>query len=310
MIKIAAYLLVGIGIGVGFAYWQGAGGTGDDLASGLAPDDRAPIEQRLSQLETSLALERFEREQLAAELAALKDSYAAASSVDDNAGGEPRNPRERLAALANSDDENNPIAERIRQRFPDGIPQTAEEREQFLRQRQIDRLVEAGLTPERAQWILQREEALEMEVLKARYEATQNGAPAEEVGNLSASQMLRRELGDSDYEKYLQAQGRPTSVNVRDVLSNSPAQAAGLQPGDEIVAYNGERVFDINELNDLTYQAKPGGTVALDVIRDGQQMQVYVESGPIGISGGGRPSRRDFAGAGGFGGRGGASRGP
>lgn len=309
MIKIAAYLLVGIGIGLGFAYWQGKSATDDDFASGLAPDDQAPVEQRLSELETSLALERFEREQLAAELQALKDSYAAAPSTDDNAGDEPRNPRERLAALANSD-ESNPLAERIRQRFPDGIPQTAEEREQFLRQRQLDRLVEAGLTPERAQWVLQREDALEMEVLKARYEATQNGAPAAEVANLSASQMLRKELGDSDYEKYLQAQGRPTSVNVRDVLSNSPAQAAGLQPGDEIVAYNGERVFDINELNDLTYQAKPGATVALDVIRDGQQMQVYVASGPIGISGGGRPSRRDFQGVGGFGGRGGASRGP
>lgn len=304
MVKVGAYLLAGIAVGLGFAYWQGLGTGADSLASARPIDARAPIEQRLSELETSLALERYEREQLASELAALKAAYAGAPSVDD-AGGGPGNPRERAAALGGSNDQNDSIAERIRQRFPDGVPQTPEEREQFLRQRQLDRLVEAGLTPERAQWILQRQDEVEMEVLQARYEATRDGASAEEVANLSASQMLRKELGDSDYEKFLQAQGRPTSVNVRDVLSNSPAQAAGLKAGDEIVAYNGERVFDINELNRLTYQARPGGTVAVDVVRDGQPMQVYVDSGPIGISGGGRPSRRDFAG-GGFGGRAGA----
>jgi S1-C subfamily serine protease len=77
------------------------------------------------------------------------------------------------------------------------------------------------------------------------------------------------------------------------VLQNSPAQAVGLQPGDEIIAYNGKRVFDIGELTGLTNALRPGETVALEIERDGQPIQFFVESGPIGISGGGRSTRRD-----------------
>ncbi len=131
-----------------------------------------------------------------------------------------------------------------------------------------------------------------MDVLQARYEATQSGASAEEVASFSLTRMMREELGDTDYEKYLEGLGRPTSINVREVLTSSPAQAAGLQPGDEIVAYDGERVFDMNELTNLTYEGNPGETVAIDVIRGGQPVQLYVERGPIGVSGGGRSIRR------------------
>ena len=304
MIKIAAYLLVGIGVGLGFAFWQGAGQPGSDSDSDLAIEDRAPLERRLSELETSLALERYERQALADELDALRISVAAlpATSTDENA--EPRgNTRERITALLDPNNENNPLAERIRERFPNGIPQTQEERERFAEQRQIDRFVEAGLSLDRAQWIMRREDELAMEVLQARYEAAQNGASQQEIANLSTSDVMRQELGDSDYEKYLAGQGRPTSINVREVLTNSPAQAAGLQPGDEIVAYNGKRVFEMSELNELTNEARPGESVALEVVRDGQPMQVYVQAGPIGVSGGGRSTRRGGTGGGFPGGR-------
>jgi hypothetical protein len=297
MVRIAAYLLVGIGVGLGFAVWQGAGRSGADPDSGFSFEERAPLERRLSELETSLALERYERQALADELDALKVSVSAMPATAANADA-PGNPRDRIAAFLDPNNEGNPIADRIRERFPNGVPQTPEEIEQFTRQRQLDRFVGAGLSLERAQWILQREDELQMEVLQSRYEAAQNGASPEEVANLNTASVMRQELGDTDYEKYLQGQGRPTSVNVRDVLTNSPAQSAGLKAGDQIVAYNGRRVFDMNELNELTNEARPGATVALEVVRDGQPMQVYVQSGPIGISGGGRSTRRGGAGGG------------
>jgi len=295
--KIAAYLLVGIGVGLGFAWWQGIGAPDSGLGSGLALDERAPIERRLSELETALTLERYERQMLADELDTLKGTIV---SGDATAGAaDAQSPRERLAAIAGSDQQGGPIADRIRARFPDGVPQSREEIEAAMAERQMQRFVEAGLAPERAQWILQREDELRMEVLDAQYEARQSGASPEEVASLGVSQLMRAELGDTDYEKYLEGLGRPTSVAVRAVLTNSPAQAAGLAAGDEIVAYNGKRVFDMNELTELTYESRPGESVAIDVIRDGQPMQVYVESGPIGISGGGRSTRRDgFAGGG------------
>lgn len=291
--KFAAYLLAGIALGVGVAYWQLGGEPVGDWASNPNIEQRAPLEQRLSELETSLALERYERQALAEEFAALQAAIAEGASAEeiaDEDSGDDR--RERLAALLESDDGDNPRLERIRERLPEGFAGAAGFDDQALTQRQIDRFVAAGMTPERAQWILQREDELEMEILQARYDATQSGASPQEVANLSTSQLIREELGDIEYEQYLEGRGRPTSINVREVLTSSPAQTAGLAPGDEIVAYDGKRVFDMNELTNLTYDGNQGESVVIEVIRDGQPIQLYVERGPIGVSGGGRSTRR------------------
>jgi membrane-associated protease RseP (regulator of RpoE activity) len=305
--KIAAYLLAGLVVGVGFAWWQGIGRPDVGIGGDVPVAERAPLETRLSELETELALERFERQALADELADLR------ASVEALPGGagmtfDAANVREQIQGLRDPGNPDNPNADRIRERFPNGVPQTREEFAAYQRQQQIDNYVEAGLTPERAQWIMSRESELEMEVLRARYEATQNNASQQEIANITASSMLRKELGDADYAKYLEGQGRPTSINVREVMSNSPAQTAGLQPGDEIVSYNGQRVFDVSELNTLTYETRPGTSVAMQVVRDGQTMQVVVEAGPIGISGGGR-AQPEFGGRGGRGARGAAAGG-
>jgi hypothetical protein len=295
--KIAAYLVIGIGVGLGFAYWQGLGRDADDFGAPMTVDSRAPLERRLSELETSLARERYEREALATALAELKQSVTASAEAPAADEAAEQGPGRRMIAVADSGELPERFQDRIRERFPNGLPQTAEEREAAQRQLQLDRFIEAGFTADRANWIMQREEELQMEVLRARYEATQEGASPQEVANMSVTGQLRDELGDADYERYLEGLGRPTTVNVRDVLANSPAASAGLKPGDEIVAYNGQRVFEMAELSSLTNEVRPGESVALEVLRDGQPVQVYVESGPIGITGGGRPAgRRGFGG--------------
>ena len=93
-------------------------------------------------------------------------------------------------------------------------------------------------------------------------------------------------MGDASYERYLDATGQSTSIGVQQVMAGSPGQAAGLQTGDEVIAYAGERVFNISDLNQLILEGAPGQTVVVDVLRDGQQIQVYVPRGPIGITGG------------------------
>ena len=202
---------------------------------------------------------------------------------------------EQLPVLRASDPTPARVETRDRVRFPEGLPESRVEIERTREQRQIDRFVAAGFAPDRAQWLLQRQEELEMEALRARYDAGRNGASDEEIADMTVSRLMREELGDADYEKYLAGQGRPTSVSVREVLTNSPARAAGLLPGDEILAYNGTRIFEMGELSSMTQASKPGSTVVLEVERDGQRLQFYVEGGPLGISGGGR-SRRDFDG--------------
>jgi hypothetical protein len=289
--KIAAYLLVGIGAGLGFAYWQGMGRSGDVPGAHLAGEDRAPLERRLSELETSLALERYERQALADELESLRTDLRGLPVTADAADAAGASTGSRLRNQRGNEEARDENSGRVR--VPDGPPQ---DRDATLRQRQIDRFIAAGLTPDRAAWIIQREEELQLEALQARYQASRNGVSPEEVANLTPTSLLREELDDADYEKYLAGRGRPTTINVREVLPSSQAQAAGLQAGDEIVTYNGKRVFDIGELTELTFQASPGQTVPLEVVRDGQRIQVYVAGGPIGISGGGRSTRRDFDG--------------
>ena len=112
---------------------------------------------------------------------------------------------------------------------------------------------------------------------------------------------LRSELGDAEYERYLTGTGRPTEVQVMDVLASSPAEKAGLQPGDQIVSYAGTRVYDMRELEGLTRQGTPGESVTVEVKRNGQSVQVQVQRGVLGVEGGGRGGPPGGRGPGGFG---------
>ena len=78
--------------------------------------------------------------------------------------------------------------------------------------------------------------------------------------------------------------GQPTSVAIRNVLESSPAQAVGLQSGDEIVSYDGQRVYNIIELNRLTQSANDTGYVTVEVRRNGRVITVTLPNGPIGIT--------------------------
>jgi S1-C subfamily serine protease len=156
-------------------------------------------------------------------------------------------------------------------------------------ERQLERLVSAGFTPDRAAWIQKRGEELTLQQMEAQYTARREGKPVEMV---DIEGTLRSELGEQDYERYLEATGRSTRVNVLSVIPGSPGERAGLKPGDQIVSYGGQRIFDVRDLNDLTVKGTPGESVLVDVIRDGQSVQVVVPRGPIGISGGIGPGFR------------------
>jgi hypothetical protein len=157
-----------------------------------------------------------------------------------------------------------------------------------VQQREMARFLAAGFTPERVQWINRRTEELRVAAMQSQYEAQRTG---QRGGGLDVDQALRTEMGDSEYERYLTATGRPTEVRVMDVLATSAAERSGLKAGDEILSYGGTRVFDTRDLNTLTMQGVPGGSVTVEVRRDGQTLQVSVPRGPLGVTapGGGRP---------------------
>lgn len=193
------------------------------------------------------------------------------------------------------------LREEIERRDADAVDATvqdvearSERRESFRSRRfgasstqgQVDRLVEAGFPPDQAEWIVQREAELQMERLQARYEAMRGNEDQAFFGQrFSQDSALRAELGDADYERYLSANGRSTSVGIGNVVSNSPAQRAGIQPGDEILRYDGERVFSMMDVAGRIMQTEAEGNVVVDIVRDGIPMQLVLPRGPLGVTG-------------------------
>lgn len=54
------------------------------------------------------------------------------------------------------------------------------------------------------------------------------------------------------------------------VLPGSPAEEAGLQPGDVITKFDGRDIRDFNDLRKRVADAKIGGKIELEVVRDGR----------------------------------------
>ena len=76
------------------------------------------------------------------------------------------------------------------------------------------------------------------------------------------------------------------------MLNGSPGSEAGLQPGDQIVSYNGARVFNVADMRELTLQGAAGEDVVIEIDREGVRMQLSVPRGPVGITGSGANIRR------------------
>ena len=152
-------------------------------------------------------------------------------------------------------------------------------------ERRFAMLTEAGFSAARADWIIQRESELRMEALRARYDSMRSGEPMNPMGlNANPEFMLREELGDAQYEMYLQASNRSTAVGIGTVFDSSPAQMAGLLPGDEITHYDGTRIFSTFDLTRQAMQGDEGENVVVNITRDGIPMQLVIPRGPLGIN--------------------------
>jgi S1-C subfamily serine protease len=106
---------------------------------------------------------------------------------------------------------------------------------------------------------------------------------------------LRATLGDRNGRAYLGLApcgglSKEVEVNARvgapgafivEVMPDSPAEEAGLQKGDVIVAVDGQKLDVENNLADLVAEHKPGDTVTLEIERsdDEEPFEVTVELG-------------------------------
>lgn len=78
---------------------------------------------------------------------------------------------------------------------------------------------------------------------------------------------------------FLGVEGQPpppgeVGVEIAVVTAGSAAEAAGLQVGDRVLSLDGAPVTAITELAGLVLARQAGDTVVLDVVRDGEQIEV------------------------------------
>lgn len=161
----------------------------------------------------------------------------------------------------------------------------AQRRTQAQLSRKKRRLISAGFIEDEANWLIQNEAEIQLQVLYQEHEvqrqALKNAATSAPT---NVSEKFRKKIGDDYYERYLKANNQSTSVNVASILGSSPGQNAGLQAGDNITRYAGKRIFNVLDLNKLTVQGEAGESVLLEIERNGTPLQLTIPRGPVGIN--------------------------
>jgi hypothetical protein len=273
-VLVTAVLSAGVAFGAATFFFGAApdGGKFDADPGTNTFDVNQPVAERVAALEKAVSDERAARQllqeevfYLTSELERLGDTGGADTVRGEDAGATA--PETSQPAMSRAE-------ARQRRNSPEG---------------RIEALIEAGFLPSQAEAITRREQELQMAALQQRFDAERSGEPVDWRENRTlTSDTLREELGDADYERYLAANGRSTRISVSSVIESSPAQTAGLRPGDEIVNYDGQRVFSMTDLNRQAMGGEPGETVVVDVMREGNLVQVAMPRGPLGITGGRR----------------------
>jgi hypothetical protein len=152
-----------------------------------------------------------------------------------------------------------------------------------------ENLTRAGVDPELANDIIQRKNDIDLKKLELRDRATRehyigSSRYNRELNALTADEVsLREEIGDAAYDSYLYATGQNNRVRVSSVMNGSQAEIAGIQNGDIILSYDGKNLFDWGELQRATTLGERGEYVDMNVLRDGQLLDLWVPRGPLGV---------------------------
>ncbi len=150
-------------------------------------------------------------------------------------------------------------------------------------------LIDAGMDTAEAQQLKERFEKQELETLYLRDKAVREGWPGsrryrEELQKLEAQTgNLKEELDEEAYAAYLFASGQPNRVSVQSILSSSAADNSGILPGDQILRYDNQRIYNWQDLRNATTQGNINETITVEIMRDNKPIEFYVQRGPLGI---------------------------
>ena len=265
VLAIAFSLVAGFAVGAWF--------SGEEPARDQMVEQTASGDDRLTRLEQMIGEEREARIALEDTLAMLFEEIERLEGSGNRAAAERREQAEREQQARTTERRPSRGSADWLARYQD---------------RRIGRMVEGGFTEDEARAILQRESEAQFKAMQAAWEAQRNGDRYDPFSSTTSTQsILRAEIGDEAYARYLEVQGQPTAVSVTQVLTGSPGNGAGLQAGDQLVSYDGDRIFSMSDLRNQTMQGEPGEDVVIEIDRDGMRMQLTLPRGPIGITGNG-----------------------
>lgn len=153
----------------------------------------------------------------------------------------------------------------------------------------VQALIEAGISEERAIWLQERLDENELQQLYLRDRATREGwmntsrYHKENQQYQNAVTKLREQVDDDVYDRLLYTLGRANRVVIKDIMQNSVAGEYGLQSGDNIIEYDGQRIFSSPELGSLVTQGGAGIMTLVRVKRGDEFLDIYLPRGPLGI---------------------------
>jgi len=150
-------------------------------------------------------------------------------------------------------------------------------------------LIDAGMDAVEAQQLKKRFEKQELETLYLRDRAVREGwlgnnRYREELKKLETqTDNIKEELDEEAYAAYLFASGQPNKVSVQSVLTRSAADNSGILPGDQVLRYDNQRIYNWQDLRNATAQGDINETITIEVVRDNKRIEFYMQRGPLGI---------------------------
>lgn len=271
-IAVVVSLLAGFAVGAWVAGDDAERLAGSPATASAPLGDSASAEDRLLRLERIIAEERDAR-------IALEDSIAVLfEGIERLEGAGNRNVAEQRARAESES------GSRTR-------TSTASDEANWMRnyqERRVTRMVEGGFSDDEARRIIEQESEAAFKALESAWEAQRSGESIDRYGSeFDPQAIMRSEMGDDAYARYLEVQGQPTAIRITQVLAGSPGSEIGLQPGDQLRSYAGQRVFSVGDLRKSSMEGNPGEDVVIEIERDGTVIQLTVPRGPIGITGAG-----------------------
>ena len=152
----------------------------------------------------------------------------------------------------------------------------------------VQALIDSGMANTRASELKAYFEQLEIERLYLRDQSIRESWDRQKYRDArltlaNKEDDLKNQLNESEYNAYLYASGQANRVAVTSVLASAQAGIAGIMPGDHVIRYDNQRIYNGFDLREATSGGNIDDTVALEVERNGEIIQFYLPRGPLGI---------------------------